>query len=511
MASQRNGEPQTAAKQPRVIRPMSHNEAYHSALHVLRQSAATVVACHYRLPEELTGRGTFEAVQDAFHRAMALTVLEHPMLQVGILNEDSAVPSWIELDSVDLSAHIEWEEVKPSQDRVARSREVTLYQLDTFFANVESKPGWRMSVLREEGNLSSLEVIFSWNHANVDGVSGKIFHQSLLRNLNDPRINEELPSLKGTVLHLESVADRFPPPPESLVNIPISLTFALSTIWKERRPPFLVWGDSTHATWAPIREEPYKTQFRTFSVDDATVKKVVSACREHKTTIAGLLHALPLASLALQLDEGKEHYKEDAKTMHAITALDTRRFMPTKPTEYPWHVPERTMDNELSLSFHTFDSKLLAEIRSKAKEASSENEIMNMLKDIVWSAAAKTRQEIQEKLDNGMNNDLLGLMKFVPDWRAQKMSQLKKPRGSAWGVSNLGTLDGEVEGPGWKIERAVFQLSCEITSPVFHISSISVKGRELCVDVSWQEGVINEAIGDKLAEDMEAWLRFLGA
>jgi hypothetical protein len=89
------------------------------------------------------------------------------------------------------------------------------------------------------------------------------------------------------------------------------------------------------------------------------------------------------------------------------------------------------------------------------------------------------------------------------------MSQLKKPRGSAWGVSNLGTLDGE--GPGWKIERAVFQLSCEITSPVFHISSISVKGRELCVDVSWQEGVINEAIGDKLAEDMEAWLRFLGA
>jgi hypothetical protein len=135
---------------------------------------------------------------------------------------------------------------------------------------------------------------------------------------------------------------------------------------------------------------------------------------------------------------------------------------------------------------------------------------MAQLEDIVWSAAVQARQDIQKKLDKGMNNDPLGLMGLVKDWRVQKKQQLKKPRVGAWGVSNLGTMDGDVEGSGWKVERAVFQLSCEVTSPVFHISSISVKGREMCVDVSWQEGVVDAEIGVKLAADMEAWLRFLG-
>ncbi|KAM0309229.1 hypothetical protein ACHAPQ_012594, partial [Fusarium lateritium] len=132
---------------------------------------------------------------------------------------------------------------------------------------------------------------------------GKILHQSLLRNLNDPRVLQKLPNLKGNTLQLESVADRFPPPPEKLIKIPISWGFALSTVWKELRPPFLVSNDPTQASWAPIKEEPYRTEFRTFSIDDATVKKVIEKCRAHKTTITGLLHALPLASLALQLAE----------------------------------------------------------------------------------------------------------------------------------------------------------------------------------------------------------------
>ncbi|KAF4975249.1 hypothetical protein FZEAL_7956 [Fusarium zealandicum] len=488
MASKENSVRQTAAEKPCIIRPMSHF-----------------------LPEHLSSQGSIGAVHDVFHRGVALTVLEHPMLQVGILDEDSALPSWIQLDIVDLSAHIEWKEVKSSDDYDVELQKEIRRQLDTWFVNVESQPGWRISVLRPEQSLNSLDVIFCWNHANLDGVAGKILHQTLLPNLNDPRVKAELPSLKGTVLQLESVADRFPPPPEQLVEIPISLYYAASTIWKELKPPFLATNDATQATWAPIRQEPYRTVFRTFSIDDATLKNVVGACRKHKTTITGLLHALPLASLAVQLAEGKEHHKEEANAMHAITALDIRRFMPTKPEGYPWHVPGKTIDNQMSLCDHTFDAKLVADIRSKARDASSDDETMARLEDIVWSAAARSREEIQQKLDQRMSNDPLGLMKFVKDWRAQKKSQLKKPRVGAWGVSNLGVLDGDVEGDGWRIERAVFQLSCELTSPVFHISSISVKDKELCVDVSWQEGIIDVAVGEKLASDIEAWMRFLGA
>ncbi|KAM5355521.1 hypothetical protein ACJ41O_002167 [Fusarium nematophilum] len=445
---------------------------------------------------------------------MALTVLEHPMLRVGILHEDSALPSWVDLEAVDLGEHIDWKEIKSSDDYSACLRDQIRRQLDTWFTNVDSKPGWRISVLWPEESINTLDVIFCWNHTNFDGVAGKIFHQTLLRHLNRPKAaGDHLPLLKGAVLQLESVADRFPPPPETLVKIPVSLGFTLSTVWKELRPPFLVTNDVTQAAWCPIREEPYKTEFRTFSIDDATLKKVVGACRRHKTTVTGLLHALPLASLALQSSRDNAHIEGDVKTLHAITALDIRRFIPAKPQEHPWHVPENTMDNEMTLCDHTFDVDLVADIRSKAEGASSADGVMAQLEDIVWSAAARTRQDIQQKLDRGLNDDPMGLMKFVKDWRVQKKNQLKKPRVGAWGVSNLGTLDGKDEGeaePGWGIERAVFQLSCEVTSPVFHISSISVKGKELCVDVSWQEGVINEAVGDRLAADMEAWMRFLG-
>ena len=166
----------------------------------------------------------------------------------------------------------------------------------------------------------------------------------------------------------------------------------------------------------------------------------------------------------------------------------------------------------MTLCDHMFDQNLVSEIRTKVKGASDED-TMTQLEGIVWSAAAQARKDIQNKLDQGMNNDPSGLMGLVKDWRIQKKQQLKKPRVGAWGVSNLGTMDGEGEGEGsgWKILRAVFQLSCEITSPVFHFSSMSVKGKEMCVDISWQEGIIDAEIGDKLASDMEAWLRFLGA
>ncbi|KAF4449135.1 hypothetical protein F53441_7531 [Fusarium austroafricanum] len=484
-------------KEPRVIRPMSN-------------FCGTAVVCRYGLPEFLIG-GSIQSVRDAFHQAMALTVVEHPMLQVGILNEDSAVPSWVELDKIDFGLHISWQEIKAPNDYDSSLKQSIQNQLDTWFTDVETKPGWRISILWPEGSLQSLDVIFCWNHTNFDGVGGKILHQSLLRNLNDPSTNQELSNLEGNVLHLESVAGRFPPPPEKLIKIPISWRFALSTIWKELRPPFLVSNDPTQASWAPICEEPYITEFRTFSIDEITLRKVLDKCRVHKTTITGLLHALPLVSLALQLAEGKKHHKKEAKSMYAISALDTRRFIPAQLEEYPWHVPSTTMDNQMTIVNHMFDETLVEEIRCKAKGMSSETDIMPQLEDIVWSAAMQARQDIENKLDQGMDNDPSGLMNFVKDWRVQKKQQLKKPRVGAWGVSNLGTLDGAIEGSGWKIERAVFQLSCELSSPVFHISSISVKGQALCVDVSWQQGIIDAEIGDKLASDMEAWIGFLGA
>ncbi|KAJ4060138.1 Alcohol acetyltransferase [Fusarium oxysporum] len=133
-------------EEPKVIRPMSNLELYHSALHTLRHSCGTAVVCRYSLPSHLIG-GSFETIRNAFHRAMALIVVEHPMLQVGILNENSAVPSWIELENVDLGLHISWQEIKASDDYESSLKHEIRSQLDTWFTDVETKPGWRASIL----------------------------------------------------------------------------------------------------------------------------------------------------------------------------------------------------------------------------------------------------------------------------------------------------------------------------------------------------------------------------
>lgn len=469
-------------------------------------SCGTIVASRYTLPTSLVKADSINNAKGVLHRAVALTVLEHPLLQVGLVNEDSSRPDWVELKSIDLDWHVKWESVGSSEDYDARLNQAISRQLDTWFTDLDTRPGWRISVLHHQEDARSLDVVFSWNHASLDGVGGKMFQQALLRNLNDPRVNEEMATLKKSVLELPSVADKFPPPPESVRSFPLTLGFTLSTVWRELRPPFLVSKDARHAAWSPVREvaaAAYRTVFRPFFIDAGTLQNILSRCRKHKTTLTGLLHALPLASLSQQLSP------EEADTLYSITALDLRRFMPLKPKGYPHYEPANTMDNEMTLQDHYFDGKLLADIRSKSQGLVSETEVLAALEDTLWSVAARTREEIQAKLDGDATNDLLGLMKFVGDWRPEFRKKLRKPRVGAWGVSNLGAIDGGTG--GWRMERAAFQLSAEVGAPVFHISAISVKGRELCVDVSWMEGTVEEGIGEKLARDMETWMRCLGA
>jgi hypothetical protein len=54
-------------------------------------------------------------------------------------------------------------------------------------------------------------------------------------------------------------------------------------------------------------------------------------------------------------------------------------------------------------------------------------------------------------------------------------------------------------------------MSAQVSGAAFAISAISVKGGDLCVEVGWQEGIMDKAIGDTVAQDMEAWLRYVGS
>ncbi|KAF2001664.1 hypothetical protein P154DRAFT_521697 [Amniculicola lignicola CBS 123094] len=116
--------------------------------------------------------------------------------------------------------------------------------------------------------------------------------------------------------------------------------------------------------------------------------------------------------------------------------------------------------------------------------------------DVVWPVSARVRREIQARLDSGTRNDLIGIMKLCPNWISQQQSEMRRTRYLSWLVINLGVLDGESCSNGGKDE--IWSL--------LSVSIMTVKGREMCVTCSWQDGVVEVGLGERLMADLERWL-----
>lgn len=490
-----------------------YSECYQSATHTLGQYIGTVIACRYAIPRALTNPDSQEKLVEVFESAIARTILEHPLLQVGLVGANSKKPAWTQLESVDLRNHVEWDFAENSARFDLLCRSALQFQLDTEFPNLESQPGWRISVLHQrESNV--LEVIFSFNHANSDGMGGKIFHETLLRRLNETSIDDTLPTLKDRILKVPTVVDRFPPTQHQLTKFTMSTEFILRMLWRETLPPAITSKRTTHATWAPIRTSPYKTQFRSFNIDKQSLGHILAACRKHKTTITGLLHALSLTSLASQLEESK------ARAFEAASALSMRRFLPSQPSSHPWFEPNNTIGNLVSAMPHRFNTKTVAKIRSCIRDGGgSDGSLSEALEATIWEIAAVVRTELEVRLKMGVKNDLTGVMKFVGDWHTQMQEQAQKPRVQSWVVSNLGVLDGggsegvveEEKEDGWSIDQAQFFLSAEVPAAALTVSPIAVKGKDLVVSVSWQDCVMDCAFGERFIANLERWSKQLGS
>lgn len=94
-------------------------------------------------------------------------------------------------------------------------------QIDSRFEDISARPGWRVIVLHVSG-ADSLEVLYVWNHPHHDGTSGKLFHQHLLRILDESLAQRREPVLElakgsdGLILSLPDPSDKLPPNPEML-------------------------------------------------------------------------------------------------------------------------------------------------------------------------------------------------------------------------------------------------------------------------------------------------------
>ncbi|RYP10330.1 hypothetical protein DL765_008140 [Monosporascus sp. GIB2] len=504
-------------KTPKVIRKLGHSEAYQLGKHTLQQYFGTAVACRYLVPPSLASPESYEKLVDIFESAVAQAVLEHPLLQVGIVGEHSKTPTWIQLGSVDFRNHVEWKAAESSEEFDRLFRQTLQSQLDTEFADLGSRPCWRMSVLHQK-EAGFLEVIYCFNHPASDGTGAKIFHQALLRCLNSRAADDARSRiLKDRVLELPESLDRFIPAQHKITKFPVTAGYAAKALWKDVRPPFLSKNPS-HATWAPYRTSPNKTRLGCFSIGQPALQRVLAECRRQRTTLTGLLHALCLISLAPQLGQS------EARAFAAMTAVNTRQLLPSNPPAYPWLELNKAVGNFTSAIFHEFDEELVALVRSHARDGSpSDLPPDERLKSVAWEVASAVRRKIEVDLRLGVKNSILSLMKFVDvlgGWKAHLKDHVRTPREQSWLVTNLGVLDGTIRGDtsegtedaeAWRIAHAQFVLGADVASAVFQVSPIAVKGGDLVVYCSWQDCVVDSDLAERFVANLEKWMKHLGS
>ncbi|PQE04352.1 alcohol acetyltransferase protein [Rutstroemia sp. NJR-2017a BBW] len=328
-------------------------------MYTLDQYRGTSVTCRYAIPPKFAHQESNSDFMGVIHAAIAETILKHPVLQVGIIDDESTKPMWVQLQRLDMNQHVTWHFLNAATDFDDASQNLTASEVDGKFSDLEVRPGWRILILCQE-TTSTMEINFTWNHPHADGVSGKIFQEDLCQSLNTQTFHHKKTQQQSGPFIVELPRDpQLPPPIEELCKLPLSLGYMAKMAWAEFGPASLAWTRPCLAKWAPFQLSPYKTQFRAFTVEKDSLSNILLACRQHKTTLTGLLHGLALVSLSSQLDQ------ETAPGFESGTTVDMRRFLPSNPPNYPWFEATRTMGNYVTLMAHQFDSSLLSQIRSR--------------------------------------------------------------------------------------------------------------------------------------------------
>lgn len=517
-------------------------ERYEAVMISMGLYRSSMVTCRYAIPTPLVPVGqdqvseSYAKLKQKVEASIAKVILDHPSLRVGLLGEHARKPYFVELESVDFGRHIEWRSLDKDTDYETELFKSIATRINLKVDQPEDTPSWRILVLGVEGS-AFLDMIFEWGHAHLDGMGAKLFHEELLRNLNSNVVLEEF---RDRVLTIPPSKRRdLLPPLHSLAKFPVSAGYALATLWDELGPSGLSTGSKPElrATWSPIKVQPYVTQYRHFSIDNPTLQNILAACRKHNTTLTGLLQALSHIILSIRLSP------KEAKGFLSSTVINLRPLMSApeakkKAQELAGVDLKRTMANFMTMINHEWNVEWVAKVRAASGSVSqgkapkederegTRGEEMAALEPLIWPAAESARAAIQKRLDDGTKNDLMGLTKFIPDYRALFKDWTKKPRTHSVAITNLGVIDGNPADPvsddvavvseareangKWTIERAEFSVSPEAHGAVLCLCPIAVKGKELYVSCDWQDCAVDVALAEGFVADLEAWLRFIG-
>ncbi|KAB5513210.1 alcohol acetyltransferase [Coniochaeta sp. 2T2.1] len=485
---------------PKIARPVGVLESYSTSRHNLGFYRCVCQTTRYNVPLILDNSDIVSVIE----HAVAQAILYHPVLQAGIIDEDTASPTWVYLPYLDLSQLIRWERLDAStpSNRDAALQRVLEARHSTLWPDLHRRPGYEFIILGPKtttdttAEYQSIDIVFAVHHAYADGNSCLILHRTLHHALNNPSPIPSFDPLSHTLTIITH--SPLPPPQEALIEFKLSWPFFLKTLWTELAPSFLKPAPPAPA-WAgkPISLHPHNTsRIRLISFPSPLAADILANCRAKSATLTPLLHVLILHSLSRRLPDKAI---ANNRSLTSNTPISLRRLLPAGGKM--GFDPDTSMGVILAGQDHRFLPSSISALRA----------LTSLSDNLIFSLTASVSAELKQKVSTLPKDDITALMPWVKDYNARFRQKLGKERGTTWEVSNVGAADfgrrteGE-EKDGWAVDRLVFSQSGAVAGPALAVSVAGVKAGELTIALSWQEGIVEEELVEGVKEDLEGWL-----
>jgi hypothetical protein len=126
-----------------------------------------------------------------------------------------------------------------------------------------------------------------------------------------------------------------------------------------------------------------------------------------------------------------------------------------------------------------------------------------------WETIRSCRAIIDGAVESP-SNQITIMLKFLNNMEEFFWSKVGKDRSWSFELSNVGLVDGGLYGDGIaKLTRLVFSQSANVAEAPYIFSTASVKGGDMAIALTWQEGVLEEAKAKKVMEDLENELHLI--
>jgi len=411
-------------------------------------------------------------IENVVFGAVTQLVNTHPAMGLSIIDEASRTPSWTRLRQIDLRQVVTFT-AGVNDSEVAATIEAAHQKS---FQNLDSLPLWRLIVLSPpKGDDYSITVGFFVHHAICDGRSGVAFQVAFLKALQSSTL---LSKRFPTVIQVPKLP--LLPSLEEMHQLPLSAYFIASQIIKSILP-----GGKDDLCWTGglIRLEPNTTSLRTLFLRFEIVDTLSQLCRSHGVTITALLTVV----IARVLARNFPTYERFTST----TAMSFRRFTGT---------PSDAMVLSVSSFGHRF---------SKTRR----NGYLECGVKLKWDTVKACNQEIKTATASPKNSQvgLLKFLKFLNDYGGWLRGHVGHKRDHSFEVSNVGIVDGGIEGEKPRIKTLLFSQSRNVTGAALVFSVASVKGSDIGISLTWQEGVVDRETAERVLAELDVELRQIAA